>query len=286
MIDLHAHSTFSDGSFTPVQLLEEAERLNLRALALTDHDTMAGLPGFLDAARGRKVRAIPGVEISVHFDPGCMHIVGLFVEPHGRLERQLSALRAGREKRNEEMRKRLAELGCPMEMEEVRMWSRGEVVARPHFAQAMVKRGYVPDVDAAFEQFLGDGKPGHLERFRFLPEESIQAIHAAGGLAILAHPVSLRVNATTLRAEVRKLKEAGLDGIEAYGPRLAAEMTRKCISLSKELGLLVSGGSDFHGTFKPHIRLGRGLGRLRVPVHLLEKMDAVLAERGTRPPQG
>lgn len=289
MIDLHVHSTFSDGSYTPQELVARAQTAGLTTMALTDHDGLAGLAPFqaacaATAATERPLRGIGGVEISADADSGTLHILGYCVDPqHAGLNEKLQQIRDGRENRNGKILAKLNELGCELTWDEVAQYAGEDVVGRPHFAQALLARGYVKDKTEAFERYLGKGKAAYIDRFRFSARESIAAIQSAGGVAVLAHPFTLKLKAEDLRTFVGQLKDAGLDGIEAHYSEHNADLTAQYLGLAKAFGLLVSGGSDFHGAINPDISLGRGFGQLRVPDELA---DAILACAATRQAKG
>ena len=281
MIDLHCHSVYSDGSLTPAELAEEAVRAGLSAVSLTDHDTTVGLIPFAAAAQGR-FRVVPGVEISTDYNPGTMHMLGYFIDPLAPgFEAKLFSMREGRRVRNIEMVQRLNGLGCPLTLEEVEAFAHDEVVARPHFAQALVACGFVRNKDEAFAKYLMKGKPGYVYRFKFSPEDSIRLIHEAGGVAVLAHPCSLGLNMRPLRKLVERLCAAGLGGIEAWYSLHAVSQTQAYRKMADELGLVSTGGSDFHGTAKPALRLGCGFGHLQVPDEVVANLEA---RRASPPP--
>lgn len=272
MIDLHTHSTHSDGTLTPTELVAAASAAGLSALALTDHDTMSGVPEFLAAARGRLI-AVSGVEISAEFAPGGMHLLGYgFRLDDPDLNALLSRLRAGRSERNRAILGRLADLGMPLEWEAVAALAGGEVVGRPHIAQVMVARGYVADPAEAFRRWLARGRPAHVARDRPSPEDAVAIIAAAGGAPVLAHPVTLELNGSALVALVRRLRDAGLRGIEAHHPEQAPSARQAYAKLAADHGLVAVGGSDFHGARTPAIRLGRGFGDLRVSDDALSRL--------------
>jgi predicted metal-dependent phosphoesterase TrpH len=275
MIDLHSHSIFSDGSLTPEELIEQACAAGLSAVALTDHDTTAGLPRFLKAAEGRKVRAIAGVEISADFSPGTMHMLGYFIRPDDLpFEERLVWIREGREKRNAEILEKLNALGFKIAWEEVAQHAGADVVGRPHFAQVLLDRGIVKTKDEAFDRYLGKGKPAYAERRRFSTEDSIALIRAAGGVAVLAHPFTLGLDDAGLRALVGRLAGQGLGGIEVYYSEHSSGLQQAYSRLADEFGLVATGGSDFHGALAPDIKLGSGFGGLRVPDEVVEKLEA------------
>lgn len=280
MFDLHFHSIFSDGALTPEELAAAA-RAGLTAAALTDHDTTAGVPRFLAAAAGLGLRALSGLEISVDRHPGVLHMLGYGCDVrHPGLQQGLERLRRGRETRNAEILRKLAALGAPVTEAQVRAQAGGEVVGRPHFALALVAAGHVADKNEAFTKFLARGQPAYCERDRLTVEESIRLIHAAGGLAVLAHPFTLKLGRENLRRTIGTLKETGLDGIEAYYPEHDGPSRDEYIGLARAFDLLVTSGTDYHGpALTPDIRLGAGFGSLRAPDELVEKLLARLATR-------
>lgn len=275
MIDLHTHSTYSDGSLRPEELARDAARLGLTAVALTDHDGTTGVPFFLEACRKEGVRGIPGVEISVDFKSGTMHMLGYFLDHTSRaLENVLVQLRDGREDRNQRILARLKSLGFALGWEEVAAFAGEDVVGRPHFAQALIAKGYVRNKDEAFDRYLGKGKAAYMDRYRLSAAESVKMIREAGGVPVLAHPFTLGLKNNSVRDLVRELKAVGLAGIEAYYSEHDEEQVRFCLAMARDLDLAVSGGSDFHGAVNPDIRLGRGFGNLCVPDDLVDELHA------------
>ncbi len=266
-IDLHTHSTASDGSFSPKQLVRLAQDVGLAALALTDHDTVEGLAEAEQEAQKLQISFVPGVEISVKFEgPGHFHLLGYFIDyRHPALVETLTKLKEARACRNQLMLKKLQALGIDIQWEEVVAVSGGGEIGRPHLARILVKKGLVKDIDEAFEKYLAKGASAYVPKARLTPEEAFKVIHQAGGLTSLAHPYYLKLAPEELTAYIIHLKELGLDAIEAYYTDHSPEYTRFLLELAQKLGLLVSGGSDFHGDNKPEIALGSGKGNLLVP---------------------
>lgn len=265
MIDLHTHSVFSDGSLMPETLAEKAAEMGLSALALTDHDTTAGVPQFLAACARCGIEGIPGVEISADFSPGTMHLLGFFVDPEAQsLQEALARLRTGREKRNRKIVEKLASLGMQLEWDAIKVLAGGDVVGRPHIAEAMVNCGYVNSRQKAFQRFLRRGAAAYEERYRLSPEVGITRICDAGGVPVLAHPFTLGLSFRKLRACVADLVEHGLAGIEVFYPEHGAERRSWYTELAKTFNLVMTGGSDFHGAANPAIALGRGFGNVFV----------------------
>lgn len=280
MIDLHCHSVFSDGSLTPEELAALAQSCGLTALALTDHDTTDGIPRFITACEKSGVRAIGGVEISVDFEPGTMHMLGYFIDlKNSHLQDALHNIRDGRAIRNRKIFERLCELGMELDWNELlSMAGDGGVVGRPHFAQAMISRGYAADKSEVFNRWLAKGKPGYVDRFRLTPEAGIAAIKAAGGLAVLAHPFSLGLQPGELRATVESLAGYGLQGIEVFYPMHKHDQLSYYLRLTKEFGLVATGGSDFHGESNPDIQLGSGFGNINVRDSVLDELEYCLVD--------
>ncbi len=265
MIDLHTHSTFSDGSQTPKELAEQAKRIGLTAIALTDHDCTDGLDLFLDTCIACGIIGIPGVEISADMNKGTMHILGYMINHKKEaLQSMLKRIREGRSDRNEKILEKLNKIGFALTWNEVAELAEEEVVGRPHFAAAMLKKGYIPSKEAAFDLYLGKGKPAYCDRFRLSPADSIAAINNAGGVAVLAHPFTLELNPQDMRDCVKSLQEHGLGGIEVHYSEHTKLQTEQYLKLAKEFGLLVTGGSDFHGEMNPAVKLGYGFGSLNV----------------------
>ena len=275
MIDLHCHSTFSDGSLAPEQLIAEAAKIGLVALALTDHDTTAGLPRFLAAAAGGPVRAVPGVELSVDCSSGVMHMLGYWMDlENPELLRQMAWIRDGRAMRNRTMLEKLNALGFAMTWDEVQAFAGEDVVGRPHFAQVMLQKGYAKDKNDAFDKWLGDGKPGYADRPRLTAEVAVALIRQAGGVAVLAHPYSLHVGKDAMASLLIELAAAGLAGVECYYSEHSADLTKEYLAMARQANLVPTGGSDFHGEVSPGIHLGVGFGGLCVPDEVLAQLEA------------
>jgi len=275
MIDLHAHSTFSDGSLHPAELIQLAVRTGLRAVALTDHDSTAGLPAFREAARAAPdgFTAVPGVELSADVQPGTMHILGYFIDARRpALQRALERIRKSRDERNERMIEILRRRGMDLTMADVRACAGEHVVGRPHIAAAMLAKGCARSKADAFQRFLGKGCCAYVDRYRLAPADCVRLVRAAGGVAVLAHPLTLRLPPRRLRAAVRDLADAGLGGIEVYYPEHTPALRKQYLTLAEEFDLVVTGGSDYHGDANPAIRLGTGFGALNVPDDAVDRL--------------
>ena len=280
-IDLHTHSTASDGTLTPLKLAKRAKQNGLRACAITDHDTTDGVKEFLDECGKIGVEGIPGVEISAQHDK-TMHIVGLFVDAKDReLTEKLALLRGGREVRNRKMIKLLQKGGFDITEEDITSQKDGATMAntgRAHIAKAMVKKGYVRDTSEAFEKYIKRGNPYYVKRLTYSPRESIDMIHAAGGIAILAHPILIATDYDKLFPVVKEMKEYGMDGMECYYNNYTSEFAKMCREMCRTLNLLQSGGSDFHGANKPSIELGE-VSTGFVPYDVLERMKEYILSK-------
>lgn len=260
MIDLHCHSTCSDGTLTPEELAEEGR--DFAVFALTDHDTLDGAVRFLKATEGQKGVRLAGVELSI--DPGegyaKFHLLALGIDPSSpTLNAFLDEIRTGRDERNVKILARLQELGLPVTVEELNKYVNGKILARPHFARVLMDHGVVTSVREAFERYLGDGKPAYVPRYKPSQAAAIDAVHAAGGVAVMAHPRYWTQDPVALRTGLKRLKDLGLDGIEAVYEANLPDETIDHLRAARELDLVVTAGSDFHGANKPTIRLGMTL---------------------------
>ena len=259
MIDLHTHTTFSDGSQTPTQLVEEAAALGLTAVAVTDHDTVDGLPEALAAGERLGIDVI-GVEINLEHDRVTMDMLGYFLAgaPTEELQEELAELRVYRAERNDRMLERLAEIGLPLDPADLAAAAENGAVGRPHIGEAMVRRGYASSISEAFELYLRRGAPAWVDRRRLGLGRALKLLRASGALPVLAHPGIIRTDPAGLDHIVRDAVRAGLAGIECYYPLHDAETVARCLGLAAKYALVPTGGSDYHGTVKPKARLGVG----------------------------
>jgi len=272
-VDLHLHSTFSDGTLSPAELVGEATRVGLRAIALTDHDEVRGNPEALFAAKEQGgLEVIPGVELSVEFEPE-MHILGYFVDwTHPELNARLEEVRRFREERNPRILERLREMGLELDYGEVRRIAGGEVVGRVHIAQALVNRGYVRNVEEAFQRFLGRGRPAYVKRRLLPPQQAIWLIRQAGGVPCLAHPFSLCLSLERLEDVVGELRDWGLEGLEVYYHDHFPQQIRALREMAMRWDLVVTGGTDFHGAVKPGVVMGQGMHWQCMPYEAVEEL--------------
>ncbi len=281
MIDLHLHSTNSDGSETPEELVIRGRTAGLTAMALTDHDNMGGTGEFLAACRTHGMTGIAGVEISAFVEEGhgTLHILGYGADPeHPQVVESLGRVLDGRAWRNEQILEKLNGLGLELEWVEVQACAGEDVVGRAHFAQALIDRDYVSSVTEAFDRYLAKGRPAYVDRYRLYPEEGIRMIREAGGVAVIAHPFSWELDEAKLEAGLSELKAFGLAGVEAVYSEYGPEQTVTLLRLAKRLDLLTTGGSDYHGLAKPDIALGKGFGSLCVPDEYLPPLLHALGQ--------
>ncbi len=290
-IDLHTHTTASDGSLTPTALIQQAHGIGLAALAVTDHDTLGGLAEAAGAARELGMDFLPGVELSVEDKDGRFHLLGYGFDPEfPELAEKLAQLRRGRAARNVQMAEKMAELGLPVTLDDVRAAAKkhsgdgdeSEVIARPHFAQALISKGVVASVQEAFDKYLASGKPLYQAKEVLTPADAIALLHRAGGVAVMAHPGLIPLSEAALAARVAALHdEAGLDGIEALYSQHSPADTERFLDLARRHDLLVTGGSDFHGTPKPHVPLGIVSEGKPAPIALLTTLRSALRHSTT-----
>ena len=279
MIDLHTHSTFSDGTLTPTELLELAEQVGLYAVALTDHDTVSGIEEALDAAAGKSVRFVPGVEISGEIDRGALHILGLFADHrNNELREMLAFAETQRINRNIVIVERLRQLGMDITVDEVKAEAGEGVMGRPHFAALMIRKGYVSDMEEAFVRYLAKGGAAFVPKVRIPREKAVAVIRRAGGVPVLAHPDQTGRGGAELTALLTSLKNLGLLGMETHYSGYAPNRVRKYSRSARALGLLESGGSDFHGSVKPTLHLGEGPGSLNVPDEFYDRLHSAAQE--------
>ncbi|MGD0944706.1 MAG: PHP domain-containing protein [Acidimicrobiales bacterium] len=275
MIDLHVHSTCSDGSETPEKVVELAAAAGCAAIALTDHDGLAGVTRAKARAESLGVGFVPGCEVSCAFSPGAMHILSYFAEPgENPLQAELERLRQDRAKRNERLVQRLEELGLPITLEEVQAVAGDSVIGRPHFAAVLVANGAATSIEDAFDRLLAKGAPGYVPKARIDAASFIAVAKASGAVAVLAHPLSLGVQTPELEGVLGELAAAGLGGMECYYGRYSPEERAGLVQMARRHDLVATGGSDFHGSFKPDIFIGTGTGDLFVPDEALTQLQA------------
>lgn len=278
-IDLHLHSTASDGTLTPSDILRLAQEKKLKAIAITDHDTVEGSKEAQRLGIPPFIKFLTGVEISASPPPsancsGSFHILGYGIRPdEPKLNKTLGVLQTARKNRNPIIIKRLNGLGFIFSLADVINEVGAGQISRPHIAQYMVKRKFVSSIDEAFNRYLAHGKPAYEEKYRIACEQAIEIIIGAGGLPVLAHPFLLNMKSDTeLEKLIDVLKYMGIKGIEVYYPAHPPEKTVLYAELAKKYDLLMTGGTDFHGSLTPDIQMGTGKGDLLIPYSLYEKL--------------
>lgn len=274
MIDLHVHTNLSDGTLSPEDLIVHAEREGIRALAITDHDTVAGVLRAQREGTNRGIEVISGVEISAQWPSGILHILGFFVRPeHPALLESLDWLAQGRRDRIPRILSKLQERNVHITEEDVHREAVGGVPGRPHVANVLLNHRYVSSMQEAFDKYLRKGSPAYIEKVKLPPEQAVRVILDAGGLPVLAHPYSLfEHDEAKIEGIVMQLASYGLQGIEAYYSRHSVDQTRTFLRIASKLDLAISGGSDFHGSNKPDVKLGKIPGFGALPYSILEKL--------------
>ncbi|HEY1633174.1 MAG TPA: PHP domain-containing protein [Acidimicrobiales bacterium] len=266
MVDLHTHSTVSDGSDPPARIPELAAAAGCSAVALTDHDRLDGLAEARARAQALGVDLVPGCEVSCDWEPGTLHVLVYFVEPgDGPLQEELARLQADRVERNRRMIDRLAAAGLPVTLDELEAEAGGIGAGRPHMASILVRKGVVGSVQEAFDRYLARGRPGYVGKGRLSPRTVAAQARRSGGVAVLAHPLSLQLDEPRLDSVVAELADAGLGGLEARYGRYSPDERAGLADLAHRHGLVATGGSDYHGTYKPDLAVGSGRGDLSVP---------------------
>ena len=272
-IDLHTHSTASDGSCTPTEVMEAAVNAGLAAVALTDHDTMQGVPEAMEAAEKLDIECIPGIELSAVYGDREVHIVGLFLDPRNSvLAKRLDSFRQIRKQRNLRMIEKMQAAGVDITMEKVRDLEGDAVITRANLARYLVHVGYAVSIKEVFDKYLSPGLPFYVPKTGVTPEDAVRAIRDGGGTAILAHPLLYDFTPAQLDTCIELLKNYGLQGIETYYSTYSPADERNMKRLADRHGLLWSGGSDFLGSVKPHIQIGKGMGHLVIPYDILDKL--------------
>ncbi len=284
--DFHTHTTHSDGTYTPAEVVRLAEKAQISCLAITDHDTVSGVAEAQTEGGHRGIEVISGVEISVQHEPGTLHMLGYFLNCRSNsLLKRMEEIQTARRQRNPKMIEKLNSLGIAITLEEVAQESGGEQVGRPHFAQVMVRKGYVKNFDEAFDKYLTKGGPAYVAKQRLTSAEAIQMIHEPGGLSVLAHPKQLRLDAQPEELDrlIERLKSEGLNGIEAYSSCQSKAEAERYKKIAKRFDLVVTGGSDFHGTNRPDIPLGWVGNGIHLSYEMADQMKKILLDRKMKP---
>lgn len=273
-VDLHVHSTKSDGSLTPTELVDLALCKELKAFALTDHDTTDGIDEALLYAKDKDIEVIPGVELSTEYKGRDIHMVGLYIDHKSTaFENHIKNFRYARDLRNEKMCQLLRdEAGMDITYEALRAEDPDAVITRSHYAKYMLKHGYISNLKEAFERYIGDHAKYFVPREKITPTQGIELILSSGGIPILAHPTLYHMTKGQLNELVYTLKSAGLVGIEAIYSTYTSSEEEHIRTVAKNYNLKISGGSDFHGAAKPGLELGTGYGKLFVPETVLDNL--------------
>ncbi len=274
MLDLHTHSRASDGSDTPERIPELALEAGCSAVALTDHDTLDGLAPAGRRATELGIKLVRGCEVSCAWERGSMHVLIYFIDRADTpIEAELANLRADRVVRNERMLKKLRDIGISLTMDEISREAGGKGVGRPHFARVLVGKGVVATPKEAFERFLGAGMPAYVSKARLKPAEVASLAKQSGAVTVLAHPLSLGLTMDEIAAIAAELAEKGFTGIEALYSSYSDQERRSLCEIAARCDLAITGGSDYHGSYKPDLKIGTGRGDLDVPDSLLHALE-------------
>jgi 3',5'-nucleoside bisphosphate phosphatase len=284
--DLHMHTVHSDGTVTPTELVRLAKKAKLSCIALTDHDTLSGIEEAQAEGAKLGIEVISGVEVSVIFDPGTLHILGYFVDRNSpKVKSVLGEVQDARKKRNPLIIEKLQSLGLDITLEEVEAESGGGQVGRPHFAAVMIRKGFVKEKQEAFDKYLAKGASAYVDKRTVSSKEAIDMIEEAGGIASVAHPKQLKLDHDPGRfeAEIKRLKDEGIKGIEVYSSCQSKKEAARYLEVAKQLDLIVTGGSDFHGQNKSNVKLGwMGKDGAMIPYETIDTMKQMILARNTR----
>jgi predicted metal-dependent phosphoesterase TrpH len=275
MIDLHCHSTFSDGTCSPSEIVKKATEMEINAIALTDHDTTAGLQEFHQSGKNNNIETISGIELAVSWYHSSIHLTGLFIDEQNEyLQNHLDTVKKNRNIRNQKIIEKLQNLGYPITIKDWENEAKNEVPGRPHLATILVKKGLFQTTRSVFDQLIGNNMPGFVNRYQPSPQEGIKAIHKAGGLAFWAHPCAMQNRPySTLKKIGTTLKSCGLDGLETRYSHFSLQEQNNAERFATQFDLLQSGGSDFHGENSPGVFLGIGKQNgFSIPNDFLTKM--------------
>jgi S-adenosylmethionine:tRNA ribosyltransferase-isomerase len=276
IVDLHTHTTCSDGTFTPREIVEYAAKKNLSAIAITDHDEVSGVEEAIKYGDKYGVEIISGIEVSTQYEGSELHIVGLFIDIYDtNMNKLLIDMRQKRIDRNRLVAVKLQELGLDITYSDIVHAANGGIVTRAHIAKALRQKGYISSNQEAFDKYIGDGKPAYIKREVFDWQETIDMINNAGGVAVLAHPLLYKFSKKRLEMIVSDMANHGLKGIEAYYSTHSPSDVKYIKMIADKNKLKVSGGSDFHGANKPKLDLASGYGNLEIPYEVLQGLKGV-----------
>lgn len=277
LIDLHVHSNASDGSLTPTEVADEAMRMGLSAIALTDHDTIDGIPEILEYTKNKPLEVVPGIELSCYYNNREVHILGFYMDyTNPALNEELSELKKAREGRNLKMVELMQADGLPVTMEKLLHGNPDSVITRAHFARVLVEEGVCKDKEAAFKKYIGIGCKYYLPKPQVTCETAMRILTTYSKGAFLAHPLLYHLGYAQIEELLTYLKSLGLKGVEAYHSSNNAYESDKLRSMAMKLGLGISGGSDFHGAVKPNIQMGKGRGGMKISMHILDEIKKSL----------
>lgn len=277
LIDLHVHSNASDGSLTPTEVADEAMRMGLSAIALTDHDTIDGIPEILEYTKDKPLEVVPGIELSCYYNNREVHILGFYMDyTNPALNEELSELKKAREGRNLKMVELMQADGLPVTMEKLLHGNPDSVITRAHFARVLVEEGVCKDKEAAFKKYIGIGCKYYLPKPQVTCETAMRILTTYSKGAFLAHPLLYHLGYAQIEELLTYLKSLGLKGVEAYHSSNNAYESDKLRSMALKLDLGISGGSDFHGAVKPNIQMGKGRGGMKISMHILDEIKKSL----------
>lgn len=277
MIDLHTHTTCSDGTLTPEELIRKAKAMGLKAVAITDHDTVTGLDRGNKAAEEEGILFVPGVELEIEFPSGEFHLLGLGLkEWQGELSQELQKLKEFRDARNMKILKKINDTGVSVTKEELYSLAGGQIIARPHFARLLVDKGIAKNINEAFNKYLGVDKCFYEKKETLKLERATELIKRSGGIPVIAHPLSLFISWGRMPSVMAELKEKGVEGLEAWHSGNSRGDCTKLEKIASDLKMIVTGGSDYHGENRKERRLGMGAGQREVPDILLKPFNRSL----------
>ncbi len=265
MVDLHTHSTASDGTFSPGDLAALAACSGISVIALTDHDTVAGLPAAAAAAAEKSIGFVPGVELSIDWPTGECHLLGLGIrDPGERLISVIAALAEDRLARNSLMIEKMRAAGFEVSLDDLEAIAGSRNIGRPHFAEWFVRSGAVRNTQAAFNRYLGQGRPFYVKRTGIPLDDAVSGIKSSGGVPVLAHPLSLYISWGRMEKVLPEFREQGVEGIEAWHPAAKESACRRLEYMARRFGMIVTAGSDFHGKLRDDRTLGRTAGKIKI----------------------
>ncbi len=274
LIDLHIHSTYSDGILAPAELVDLAETLGVEAISITDHDTADGVEEAIQRGLEKGIEVISGIEVSSWHGDTSMHILGYrFRHDDKEFQQRLALLQEGREKRNIRIIENLNRLGIRVHARELQQYSEYGQTGRPHIARLLVDKGVVKTVDLAFKHYLGRGASAYAERFRFSAEDAIAMIRNAGGIAVLAHPATLDPSLRSIKSLLKNLQKSGLMGVEVFYPSHSPKAVKALLKMAEGLGLLVTGGSDYHNSERAADNLREWTRKTNIPYDLVRALN-------------